>query len=419
MKIKRLIAGCARFLAVFTLSLLSVLPAWSGSIYRVVHAFGSGNDGGGLWSSVTLDKQGNLYGSTSGGGLYAYGVVFKLTRHQKGTWTETILHNFKNGDPDGSEPNGGLIQDALGNWYGTTDRDGAYHGGTAFQVTHGADGWTDNVIYPFGEQSDDGGSPTAGLIMDTAGNLFGTTPKGNGSNGGTTFQLTRSSGGWNETVIYQFCLSNPTCVDGNAPYAGLILDPAGNLYGTTEWGGTGCVAEGCGTVYEIQRSSGGWKQIVLHRFDNNGRDGVTPGNGALLMDSAGRIYGTTEVGGTFGWGTLFRLTRVADGSWKETILRNFKNDASGSFPASGVVMDKAGNLYGTTTSGGTQCGCGVVYKLAPGPKGKWTYTLLHTFTGADGAQPDANLILDDKGNLYGTTATGGTYGGGVVFEITP
>jgi uncharacterized repeat protein (TIGR03803 family) len=391
--------------------LLLVVSAWAGPRYKVLHAFGKGKDGGGLWTSVSLDKKGSLYGATSGGGPGGYGIVFKLTPHQNGTWTETTLHSFKNGDPDGSEPNGSLIQDAQGNWYGTTSRDGVYHGGTAFELTHGAGGWTFKAIYAFGEQNGDGGGPTAGLVMDKSGNLYGTTPRGGPTLGGAAFKLAPGSGGWQETLIDTFSKKN----DGGGPFAGLILDNTGNLYGTTEGGGSHTY----GTVYEVQHTSAGWKERVLHSFPAFTGDGEIPGVGALTADGSGALYGTTAGGGCCG-GIVFKLTPDTDGHWKEAILYGFRGGASGFEPGAGVVMDKAGNLYGTTIAGGSsQCGCGVVYKLAPGAKGKWTYTVLHTFTGNDGAQPDANLILDSKGTLYGTTATGGANGAGVVFEITP
>lgn len=157
----------------------------------------------------------------------------------------------------------------------------------------------------------------------------------------------------------------------------------------------------------------------MHRFDNNGVDGITPGGGALFMDASGNLYGTTAGGGCCG-GVTFQLARSEDGHWKEAILCEFPGGEDGEEPGAGVVMDAAGNLYGTTMYGGDpDCDCGVVYKLAPGAKGKWVYTALHAFTGFDGAQPDANLIVDPRGNLYGTAATGGKYGGGIVFEIMP
>jgi uncharacterized repeat protein (TIGR03803 family) len=176
---------------------------------------------------------------------------------------------------------------------------------------------------------------------------------------------------------------------------------------------------GCGTAFELSPTSDGkWKETILHDFQAYW-DGAFPGLGALILDGSGSLYGTAA-GGNTGHGVIFKMSRGSDGRWKETVLYNIQGGANGDDPAAGVVMDKAGSLYGTTIAGGDpNCSCGVIYKLAPGSKGKWTYSVLHRFTGYDGAQPDANLILDDKGNLYGTTAAGGTYNYGVAFELTP
>jgi uncharacterized repeat protein (TIGR03803 family) len=249
--------------------------------------------------------------------------------------------------------------------------------------------------------------------MDNTGNLYGTAPYG----GSTAFELTHGSGGWNEIVIHRFGVDKG---DGAGPYAGLILDSAGNLYGTTYAGGTGCAGDGCGTVYELTPvSGGGWKETVLHAFNNNGKDGYAPGNQPLALDHAGNLYGTTETGGCCG-GTVFKLTPGSKGRWKETIIHNFRPGADGSFAGAGVVMDRAGSLYGTTDDGGDpNCGCGVIYKLSQNKKGKWAYTVLYRFNGTEGAIPAGNLTLDKKGNLYGGTVLGGTTGNGVIFELTP
>jgi uncharacterized repeat protein (TIGR03803 family) len=198
------------------------------------------------------------------------------------------------------------------------------------------------------------------------------------------------------------------------------MDAAGNLYGTTTHGGNlGRCGGGCGTVYELSPTANGdWEEHVLHRFGGV-YDGAFPEDESLVVDKTGAVYGTTDVGGRRGYGTVFKLSRKA-GRWKETILHNFANDTGGSNPAAGVVMDKSGNLYGTTVGGGDpNCGCGVMYKLAPRPHGKWKYAVLHTFVGSDGAEPAANLILDSKGNLYGTAQLGGSGHNGVAFELTP
>jgi uncharacterized repeat protein (TIGR03803 family) len=314
-----------------------------------------------------------------------------------------------------------LIANTDGHLYGTTRGGGSYAYGTVFELTPASHGWSEKVLYSFGTNRHDGGEPYAGLVMDEADNLYGAAARGGGLNlGGTVFELTPATGGWEEKVLHEFPQHHG---DGGAAFAGVILDASENLYGTTEGGGSDrkCPTNGCGIAYELHRMPDGkWKETVLHEFGSFDGDGIFPGVGALTMDPWGSLYGTTDVGGASGHGTVFRLTRLANGHWTEAILYNLTGGAKGDGPSAGVVVDKAGNLYGTTIAGGTaSCDCGVVYKLAPGSNGKWKYTVLHTFTGYDGAQPDANLILDKKGNLYGTTAIGGAGGAGVAFELTP
>ena len=394
---------------VVTVLCLSI-DAFPASKYKVLHAFGKGTDGAGLWDSLTSDKKGSLYGTTGGGGIHGGGTVFKLTAGTNGRWSERVLHSFDY-HTEGAGPTGGLIFDQAGNLYGTTQADGAHNGGDVFELTPDRSGWTERILYSFGTRKNDGYQPYAGVALDEkTGRLYGTAPRGGPTLGGAAFELTPGSDGWQETLVDTFSKKN----DGGGPFAGVILDRAGNLYGTTEGGG----AHTYGTVYEVQHTSAGWKEHVLHNFPAFTGDGEIPGIGALTIDGSGSLYGTTAGGGCCG-GTVFKLTPGTDGHWKETILHEFQGGASGYEPGAGVVTDQAGNLYGTTIAGGSsQCGCGVVYKLARRAKGKWTYTVLHTFTGNDGAQPDANLILDGKGNLYGTTATGGANGAGVVFELT-
>jgi uncharacterized repeat protein (TIGR03803 family) len=380
--------------------------------YRVLHAFTGGKDGGGLWGSLMLDRRHNVYGTTVAGGPKGKGgTVFKLTRRANGAWVQTVLYNFcsQSGCADGGGSTAGLIFDAAGNLYGTTTSGGIHDSGVVFELTSGSHGWTETVLYNFCSQSGckDGGSPYAGLVMDKPGNLYGT--------GYAAFELSPGANGWTETALHDFtCRHN----DGCEPFAGVILDSAGNLYGTTELGGSSkdCGA-GCGTAYQLRPVSGGkWKETILHSFGSFKGDGVGPGVGALVMDGSGNLFGTT---GGNNSGTIYELAPQSDGHWKETILYRFHAGSEGNSPAAGVVMDAAGNLYGTTVYGGTQCYCGVVYKLMPQTGGKWKYKVLHAFTGYDGAQPGANLILDSKGNLYGTTITGGAGGAGVAFELTP
>jgi uncharacterized repeat protein (TIGR03803 family) len=424
-----------RSLVLFALALSFCAFAHATPKYKVLHNF-NGTDGIGS-GSPTLDQHGNLYGTSLGGGTGSCkggcGLVFQLTPHANRSWSESILYSFQGSD-DGESPSGALIFDHAGRLYGTTTYGGVggnkeycHPGcGVAFKLTPTlSGGWTENVLFAF--DYNDGAEPTAGLIMDEADNLYGTA--GGGVNGGgVAFELTPGSGGWNETVLKSFYPSDypDYAPGGSSPYAGLTLGETGNLYGVTEGGGNGpphCpVSEGCGVVFELSMQSGRWKEHVLHRFTGFSRDGAEPSSGVTL-DSSGNLYGTTTIGGGTGCeggcGTVYKLTPQSNGKWKETLLYNFGNGQNGYAPDGGVVIDKAGVLYGTTGYSGSGCGCGVVYKLAPGKNGKWTYTVLHAFTGSDGAVPAGGLTMDDKGNLYGGTVLGGADGYGVVFELTP
>jgi uncharacterized repeat protein (TIGR03803 family) len=378
----------------------------------VLHAFGTGADGGGLWSPVVLDGQGNVYGTTSGGGLYGAGTVYRLTRQSNGVWSESIIHSFlPSPSTKGDGPFGGPILDLEGKIYGTTAAGGGPNTyGLVYKLVPDSNGgWGETVLRRFGPLQP-AGAPQSSLIMDASGNLYG--------GAGAVFELSPTPTGWKETVLHSFV---PGTGDGWGVLASPTLDAAGNVYGTTEHGGTSTrCGGGCGTVYEIQHlSNGSWKESVLHSFRAY-NDGAFPGFAdKLAIDAAGNLYGTAD-GGASGLGVIFRMSRGADGVWTETLLHTIGQNANGNHPSSGVVMDKAGNLYGVTIAGGTtSCDCGVVYKLSPGANGTWTYTVLHRFTGSDGAEPDANLTLDANGNIYGTTATGGAGGAGVVFEITP
>jgi len=404
-------AGLSKILATALLVLLAA-SAWAAPQYKVLHAFTGGNDGGGLWGSLVIDTYGNVYGTTiSGGPKGKGGTVFQLSPQADGSWKHTLLYNFcsQSNCIDGGGSTAGLMFDPEGNLYGTTRSGGSKIYGTVFRLTPQPIGaWIESVLYNF-PLPGGGCCPYGGVVMDAAGSLYGATY--------SAFKLSPGAKGWKASVLHNFTGEHG---DGSGPFAGLVWDNVGNLYGTTEGGGV----HRAGTVYRLELTSGGWKEQIMHSFPASPFDGQVPGVGALLSDAAGNLYGTTNQGGRntcvdVGCGTIFRLKPASNGKWEETILYNFTGKAGGSGPSSGVVMNKAGNLYGVTIAGGTSCGCGVVYKLAPSSKGQWKYTVLHRFTGSDGAQPDANLILDSQGNLYGTTATGGTGGAGVAFELTP
>jgi uncharacterized repeat protein (TIGR03803 family) len=361
---------------------------------------------------------------------------------------EKVLYSFcaASNCADGGQSWASLIFDSAGNLYGTTAVGGSagcggVGCGTVFELTAGADGkWAEKVLYKFCSTANcaDGANPYAGVIFDSLGNLYGTTGAGGSSQCnygyaagcGTVFELTpRDNGTWSEKVLYKFC-SVTNCADGTIPYAGLIFDSTGNLFGTTYSGGaSNC--QGCGTVFElIRRDDGKWTEKVLHRFtfDSATYDGASPGYGSLIFDKAGNLYGTTYYGGRCveapGCGTVFQLTRHAKGRWTEKVLYRFQSDGKdGHNPYYGLVFDAARNLYGTTFQGGdsSKCnvGCGTVFELMPGTKSRWEEKVLYSFDGKDGSGAIDNLVLDSKGNLYGNTNTGGAYDRGTVFRLSP
>jgi uncharacterized repeat protein (TIGR03803 family) len=359
--------------------------------------------------------------------------VFELSPKKGGGWVEKILHNFVDDGVDGTAPQAGLILDAAGNLYGTTAYGGSGNSfncvtnpgcGTVFELSPIAGGgWTEKVIHNFTQDGIDGVIPETSLILDAAGNLYGVTDSGGAYYYyGTAFELSPQAGGeWTETILHSF---NNNGTEGFYPQ-GVILDASGNLYGTTYNGGTNIG----GTVFELTPAAGGgWTETILNSFGKTGFDGYNPYAG-LIFDPAGNLYGTTNHGGggqsNSGAGTLFKLAPATGGSWTETILHSFEfTTTSGLFPRAGLIFDVSGNFYSTTEFGGhsTLClsGCGTVFKLSPGADGIWKETLLNSFgRGKDGQYPTAGVIFDAAGNLYGTTSAGGLYGDGTVFEITP
>ncbi len=378
--------------------------------------------------SLIFDEAGiNLYGTTENGGTYGYGSVFELSPPTTpgGPWTETDLYDFSGGT-DGASPYSSLIFDTAGNLYGTTAGGGS-GGGTVFELMPtAAPPWPETVLYSLplnanGEAS----SPQSSLIFDSAGNLYGTTYAG-GLGYGTVFQVSPAGIGACSPANPYFCTLytfNPgpnANADGSNPSGGLILDAQSHLYGATFNGGNGSTACACGTVFELPSLATPlpWQDNILLSF--NFKDGGNP-MGNLILDGKGRLYGTTTEGGSPGVGTVFRLTPpTATVNWTETILHNFTDlGTDGFMPQAGLIFDTKGNLYGTTSfGGGYESGYGTVFEIIPSSK---TETVLYRFSGPpddDGAYPNDSLIFDTSGNLYGTTTTGGTNYGGTVFEIT-
>src|ERR1700733_2365969 len=311
-----------------------------------------------------------------------------------------VLHPLTN-TPGVYHPMGTLVMDAAGNLYGASTYGGSgicvYGGlgcGTVFQLTPQSDGsWTETVLYSFLGGSD-GYFPLGGLAMDTAGNLYGTAQYGGPGNDGVIYKMTRSAdGSWTQSVIHTF-----DGADGEWPFAGMIFDAAGNLYGTTTYGS----AQQCGTVFKLSPNpDGSWTESVLHGFYP--WEGCDLESG-VVFDAAGNLYGTSWNGGTMDHGysgTIFKLTPNSDGSWTMTVIYTFTGGVDGLNPA-GVIVDASGNVYGTTT-GANDFGMGVAYELKPNADGSYSQTVLYTFTGSrDGTSPNG-LVFDSRGRLYGTT----------------
>jgi uncharacterized repeat protein (TIGR03803 family) len=369
---------------------------------QTLYTFTGYGDGGNPLSSLVMDASGNLYGTTFVGGQFGAGEVFELSPGGL-----SVIYSFTGG-VDGANPYlADVIFDASGNLYGTTVGGGANNLGTVFKLTPSESGWGESVLYSF-RGITDGANPYTGLLFDSAGNLYGTTTSGGINNVGTVFQLKPSSnGGWTEKVIHTF---NST--DGSGPVGGLVFDHKNNLYGVTQGGGS----KNFGVVYKLSPSaSKGWALTVLHSF-TGGADGGGPYGERLILDSSGRVYGTTQGGGQSQFGTVFRLTPTAAGQWNERVLYSFNGKLAAN-PFSGLVMDGKGNLYGTCANGNGITTVGAVFELIAQPGDKWTEVNLHLFNRTDGEFPEAALLRDASGNLYGTTLSGGADNMGVVFEI--
>jgi uncharacterized repeat protein (TIGR03803 family) len=346
---------------------------------------------------------GKLYGTTHNGGDFGNGTVFELSPNDSGGWKETILHVFTGGADGGNPLYSYVLFDRAGNLYGTTPYGGMNGFGLVFELSREDSSWIETVLYNFANGAD-GAYPVNGLIMDKMGNLYGTTA--NSGQGAFVFELSPVVGGWTERVIY-----GPV----NDGYSGLTSDSAGNIFGvSTEDKGQNNVH--INKAFELSpNGSGGWSAVVIQALE----DDIDP-FGTLVVDKAGSLYGTSFAGGTAGLGTVFELSAGEKG-WNRNILYSFNGyPKDGANPVGGIVFDAVGNIYGTTVNGGKHSGNGTVYELvAPVEKHDYKEKVLWSFNGPDGSEPDDSLVFDNAGNLYGTTAAGGSGGNGVVFEVTP
>jgi len=419
MEVSKMLARIVAAATVLLLAVFSVGTPVSAQQVIAVHNFGNHSraltDGETPYASVVFDASGNLYGTTFHGGAYHYGTVYELSPQPGGGWTEKVLHSFDVNPTDGRNPFSVIVLDTSGNLYGTTALGGAYGGGTVFELMRTAGGnWTEKILHSFQKNGQDGVYPQSGLIFDASGNLYGTTPRGGSYGWGTVFELSPGTGGsWSETILYQF---DNQGADAYLPFAALIFDASGNLYGTTEGGG----AYNAGTVFELSPASGGaWNEQILYSFNTSDSAGYTPLAG-VIFDAKGNLYGTTSAGGAYLGGTAFELTPAA-GTWSLNVLASLANNTlppRGPSTYAGLVFDAAGNLYGATAYGGNFYAEGSVFELQLLADGNWFYKELYN-SGYFGTNPYDTPIVDKAGNLYVTASDGGSYTVGTVIEITP
>jgi len=393
--------------ACLILALAAAVTQVQGQTFTILHSFNGTTEGSAAEAPVIMDNLGNFYGTTAFRGSsnncnFGCGTAFKLDS----LGNLTVLHSFVGDASDGGHSFAGLVMDAAGNLYGTTEQGGAAGFGTVFKIDSSGN---ESVLHNFTGAPNDGATPVGSLVLDAAGNLYGTTTVGgsspfafHGTPGlGTVFKIDPAG---NETVLHSF-----NNVDGDFPLGTLLLDSGGNLYGTAAFGG----ASGNGVVFKVDPLG---NESVLYNFEGQS-DGNTP-VGGVIMDLAGNLYGTTFRGGISamcnGCGTVFKVDTLGN----ETVLYTFKGGSDGANPAAGLVMDGANNLYGTTSDNDIAAPglVGTVFKLDPAGH----ETVLHNFTGgiSDGQNPRSALIMDASGNLYGTTEGGGAFSAGLVFRLT-
>jgi uncharacterized repeat protein (TIGR03803 family) len=397
-------------------SILFVSPA-SALTETVLHNFTGNSAGAYPFSGLIADGHGNLYGESYGDWSFE-GNVYELSPDGIGGWNYTQIYEF-GFDGIGAYPSGPLAMDDEGNLYGVTSAGGTNNTGTVYKLSQSYGSWSITYLYSFGPMlSADGWSPNG--VTYFRGALFGTTLYDGTNGSGTVFVVwPNQDGGWSESILHNFAVNEN---DGQRPTGGVVLDSKGNIYGTTMLGGS---HQG-GTVFEVSRgANGGWHEQILHSFVS--LDGYEPGAATPIFDSQGNLYSTTMGGGTGGGGVVFRLTPSGD-NWKEEVLYNFTGGEDGASPDAGVTFDSHGRLFGTTPVGGGKgyCWtendqnlyCGTVYMLSPSESGPWKESILHRFSGGlDGSEPDAGVVVDSKDNIYGVASEGGTAVLGVAFKI--
>ncbi len=406
-------------LSAFSLAALAIIANQTAQAqtFTVIHAFTGAEDGASPWAGLTMDRAGILYGTTT---KAVAGTVFQL-KPTNGNWILNTLQNSYSVNPrDVRFPLGRVVFGPDGTLYGTTLYGGSGYG-TVYNLRPPTTDckssicpWTETILYSFTGGADGNGPYQVDPVFDQAGNLYGTTEFGGTDGQGVVFKLTPFAGGWTESVIYSFS------GDGSEPASGVTLDSAGNLYGATIAGGR----YDEGIIYQLVPSGSGWDARILYTFQG-GTDGEDP-FGALIFDGSGNLYGTASGGHGAGGpgGTVFKLSPAGGGSWTFSLVYSLSGPKPGCGPSGPLSMDATGNLYDTTTCDGADLN-GSVFKLTSN-QGRWTYSSLHDFTGdSDGGAPLGGVALDANDNVYGTASQGGNpsdcsgNGCGLIWEITP
>ena len=403
---------CSKALAIVTVTLLLAAGAAASSV-DFLYNFGSqSGDGYYPYAGVIADSKGNFYGTTyDGGANSSYGAVYELSPG-KGGYTETTLYSF-NAKPDGYYPYGALARDKSGNLYGATYYGGANGYGRVYELKKSGKIWKETVLYDFAGGTADGYYPQSQLVFDAKGNLYGTTTYGGAHSGGTVYQLqAQKSGKFKYNLLYSFAGGS---TDGYYPQLGpLFVAKNGYFYGTTLYGGS---SYNDGTVYELFNARGVWVEKVIYAF-TGGKAGQYP-YGGVTMNSKGVIFGATYNGGVSDYGAVYRLTQAKNKTWAHLTIYSFLGGTNdGAYPYAGLVLDQKGDIWGTTYQGGTSNG-GILFELTPSGKTYKEKVIDIYANSGDGYYPHDTPYLDSKGHLFGTTTSGGTKGGGTVWEIIP
>jgi uncharacterized repeat protein (TIGR03803 family) len=385
-------------------------PSGHGYEEILLHEFGSANDGAAPLAGLTQMSDGSFFGTTAGGGIANRGTVFELLPAGD-DYVERVIHRFLGGS-DGSTPYSGITPGPNGSLFGMTYSGGAANRGTVFELTPSRAGYDERVIHSFGPDPD-GAGPWGDLLVDSAGDIFGTATGGGKHGHGLVFELTPAGSGYSEKILFSFFDG----ADGYEPLAGVVADASGALYGTTHTGGlkNKCTNQGCGTVFKLTPSSAGYRETTIYSL--KGGDGARP-VAPVLIDSSGNLYGTASAGGLYRKGTVFRLSPSSKG-YVETTLHHFKGGDDGVAPNGTLIADASGALYGTTQAG-DDSDSGTVFKLTPSGT-TYVESILYAFLGkGDGLHPSSGLVRDAAGNLYGTTPQAGSpLNAGTVFKLAP